>query len=528
MNEIKTHPTPNEEVTKPLNNHRNNSTNKMNLQIQIDPHSLLRLSLHEIDLESLHGQLDSPHKIATARMLSLGVSPQQGETQRLDHTIEPIQGGLGFCLVQILSQSVQEWSQFLLNSHSSTHRQSPKPQEEEEEKKEDDEQLLVSNECPCPSRPSSIVRCIETKRLRQVLSLHLHVSKADHTLAEEMARGCGSHRELSKLIRMDVYSILSAMESSMTRQEYEAEEDVLVELQDLAAELAHCDPSISYPAKIFPFQVEELQSRLPLLFNVTSPDGRQECLRVRQVTDRQSAQEDVGFVMWPSAVVLASWLLDHEELIFGKNVLEIGAGCGLTGLVAARIAAGAVSMSTSTSTHSKIILSDFNRKVLMNIDRNIALNDLGDVAEPTHLDFYLQNGKHTKGGWKGTDFESFLAGEDKGLAVGQPPVDLILAADTICKPEDSVAVSNTIHDALRPGGEAIVVSANAQHRFGIDIFERECERNGLQVTIHNVADMCEGKLLPKDLDSEDPCSIRQTSGFVDGMTLTMFRVRKPL
>ena len=42
----------------------------------------------------------------------------------------------------------------------------------------------------------------------------------------------------------------------------------------------------------------------------------------------------------------------------------------------------------------------------------------------------------------------------------------------------------------------------------------------------NIADMCDGKLLPRDKDSEDPCGIRQTSGFVDGMTLTMFRVVK--
>ena len=71
-------------------------------------------------------------------MLSLGVSPQQGETKRRDD-VEPIQGGLGSCLVHILSQSVQEWFQFLLNSHSSTHRQSPQLQEEQEEKKDDEE-----------------------------------------------------------------------------------------------------------------------------------------------------------------------------------------------------------------------------------------------------------------------------------------------------------------------------------------------------------------------------------------------------
>ena len=163
----------------------------------------------------------------------------------------------------------------------------------------------------------------------------------------------------------------------------------------------------------------------------------------------------------------------------------------------------------------------------MNIDRNIALNGLSDVARHVHLDFFLQTGDNRDGGWKGTNLKSFLVGENKDFGASKPPVDLILAADTICKPQDAIAVSDTIHDALIPGGEAIVVSANAKHRFGIDIFEQECQRNGLEVTTINVADMCEGKLMPKDQDSEDPCSIRKTSGFVDGMALTMFRVRKP-
>ena len=468
---------------------------------QIDLNSLTSLPLHELDIENLKGQLNSPHKIATARMLSLGLSPQGSIIQ----DIEPIDGGLGSYLVNVLSQSIQEWLQLLPNLQS------------REEKKED-----------LSTPPIPIGKRIETKRLRQILSLYLSVSIDDGALAEEMTTGCGSHSHLSKLIRMDVYSILSAIQSSnpsMTTHEYEDEEDTLVALQDFAAEVAHCDPSISYPAKKSPFEMQELHSRLPLVFNVTSPTGKQECVLVKQVTERQSAQEDVGFVMWPSAVVLASWILDHEDLIIGKNVLEIGAGCGLTGLVTARIAAASPN---EPSACSKVIISDFNRKVLMNIDRNIALNGLSDVAQPIHLDFYLQNGANQRGGWKGTNLDSFMAGENEEFGADQPPVDLILAADTICKPQDSVAVSNTIHDALIPGGEAIVVSANAQHRFGIDIFEQECQRNGLQVTTINVADMCGGKLMPKDQDSEDPCSIRQTSGFVDGMTLTMFRVRKPI
>jgi predicted nicotinamide N-methyase len=486
----------------------------------MDFRSPSNLPLQMGDIERLQGELNSPHKIATARMFYLGLSPQGKKM----HDMQPIDGGLAFYLVQCLSQSIDEWLKLLSNLRK--HSQEVKPAEGEvevegEEKKEDNS---------TSQRYSSIGAHIATEQLRSILALHLSVSAADGALAEEMAVGCGSHRHLSKLIRMDVYDILDGIQSSnpfMTKTQYEDEEDTLVALQDFAAEVAHCDPSISYPAKHSPFELEELHSRLPLVFNVTSPLGKHECVLVKQITQRQSAQEDVGFVMWPSAVVLASWILDHEDLIVGKNILEIGAGCGLTGLVAARIAV-AGDIGSASSTCSKVILSDFNRKVLMNIDRNIALNGLSDVARPVHLDFFLQPGDNRDGGWKGTNLESFLVGENKDFGASQPPVDLILAADTICKPQDAVAVSDTIHDALIPGGEAIVVSANAKHRFGIDIFEQECQRNALEVTTINVADMCEGKLMPKDQDSEDPCSIRKTSGFVDGMALTMFRVRKPI
>ena len=53
--------------------------------------------------------------------------------------------------------------------------------------------------------------------------------------------------------------------------------------------------------------------------------------------------------------------------------------------------------------------------------------------------------------------------------------------------KDAVAVANTIQHLLVPGGKAIVVSADAKHRFGVDRFESECLRVGLQITISNIA-----------------------------------------
>jgi predicted nicotinamide N-methyase len=46
-----------------------------------------------------------------------------------------------------------------------------------------------------------------------------------------------------------------------------------------------------------------------------------------------------GFLLWESAVGLARHLASHPELVAGKRVLELGAGVGLPGLVAASLGA---------------------------------------------------------------------------------------------------------------------------------------------------------------------------------------------
>lgn len=257
--------------------------------------------------------------------------------------------------------------------------------------------------------------------------------------------------------------------------------------------------------------------------------------------------------MWPSAVVLSSWLLANPHILYGKQIIELGAGCGLTGLVASGIIAEYEQIRNQQqqqqeqrqsiigldekketdyslhcnnkmqSTQKLITLTDFNPKVLTNLDRNIKLNNLSHVATTSQLDFYEQTGSNYEGGW--------IVNQSSELQVQdcdemQHPVDLILAADVICKPSDSVAASKTIYDALKPGGEAIIVSANAKHRFGVDIFESECRSIGMEVKAIDIADLCDGKLLPQTEHCDDPCGVRQTSGFVDGMKLTMFQVRK--
>jgi predicted nicotinamide N-methyase len=226
--------------------------------------------------------------------------------------------------------------------------------------------------------------------------------------------------------------------------------------------------------------------------------------------------------MWPSAVVLSQWLVTNPSVVRGQRVLEIGAGCGLTGLVAARLQKEYTKECKYSSNNTndplmlmlldremeqEVILSDFNTTVLQNLERNIALNNVEMGCSVVGLDFYEQSG--TASVWKDMN------------GVEQQQVDVILAADMICQSADAVGAANSIHDALLPGGRAIVVCADSEHRFGVEIFESECRRVGLEITARDVGDMYEGKLYSSG-------GMEQTAGYVEGMSLTMFFIEKAL
>jgi predicted nicotinamide N-methyase len=207
--------------------------------------------------------------------------------------------------------------------------------------------------------------------------------------------------------------------------------------------------------------------------------------------------------MWPSAVALSRWVVTNPDEVYNKRILELGAGCGLVGLIAARLL---VKKGEERGVEKpSVILTDFNEVVLKNADRNIHLNGVEGIAEAIGLDFYQQTGD--KNQW--IDMSGRL----------REQVDLILAADIICQPEDAFAAAKAIHDTLRFGGKAIIICADSKHRFGVERFEEGCLELGLQIRTENVKDIYEGKLLRNCMD--------KTTGYVDGMSLSMFTVEKP-
>lgn len=413
-------------------------------------------SIEEDDLSAIEARTVTARDIAMLRIACL-----QSDDE----------GGVAANFVPILREGMNFWFESLTESRLSQHG-SP----EVEEKKDDGAHLFVVAESPT------------TKTLLRVLQIHAHLSTLDSTLAEELGLQ-GSHAILTRLVNYD-WSVWPC----------EEDRDAIMELQDVACQVAACTP---FPLKQSLLSVQVLRERLPLAFEIAAIRGEEQespktsqLVLIHQVTKRQSAQVDVGFVMWPSAVALSTWLLLNPDAIQHKRVLELGAGCGLTGLVAAALQRNQSDAWTG--------LSDFNLKVIENAKRNIELNDVN--ADALKLDFYEQTG--TSDDW--------VDGEGQR----REPVDVIVAADIICQADDAVAAANSIHDALKPGGRAYVILADGKHRFGVDRFQGECQRVGLDISTSNVADLYHGKLVDQNM--------YLTTGYVEGMILTMFFIHKPI
>ena len=482
-----------------------------------------------MDSPLLSWDVSSPREVALARMSALGVpvaassstfSLPASENNADSDADQKEELGIGLCgsdglaapLTRLLSCAHDEWLRSTRIRCKQVEMEMAEGVQNEEKKNDDADEHDHSTSCPFIVHETQA-----TDSLRRALQLHTKVCQLDSTLAEELGRE-GSHAVLAKLIRFDLHSEMDRA-GIVSFDIPEEDVDAVMELQDLACEIGSMS-SGSFPIKVAPFTREELRSRLPLRFSCSSVsrsheelDCEQHHILIHQVTARrQGAQEDVGFVMWPSAVALASWVATNPSKVLGKKCLEIGAGCGLTGLATASIFAAAKERNEA----SQIILTDFNDTVLQNADRNIRLNDLGGCASTSKLDFYVQTGTRVDGGWI------------DGVGNDQEPVDVVLAADVICKPEDAVAAANTIYDALCPGGQAYVISADAQHRFGVDRFRDECLRVGLAVETSNVSEMYDGALISSSQGEGGKQGIEQCSGYVEGMTLTFFHVTKPL
>ena len=445
-------------------------------------------------LERWEACLSTPRQIAMQRMQHLGIKDESDDS----HQARGSRDGLATLLVSLLNEASASWSTFLAD---------------------------VMHAGDQPSQTATICDSTELSTLQRTVRLISNVSQLDPALGEEVARS-GSPPICAKLIER-INRAFASLEGALS----EEDSDALIELQDCIFEVY--SPSMT-GANAMAYTVQEMRDRLPLVYNLTPVasllDGsggmeENECIAnlttvgtsttvfISQVTKRQTAQVDVGFVMWPSAIFLTRWLISNPRIISnGRSVLELGGGCGLVGIAAARIMSHQTKGSAVAAAEGgEVVITDINELVLDNILHNIKLNDVASIATVAKLDFYEQTGVRHSGGWIGSDSGS-------SEQVQREPVDVVLAADIICQPEDAIASSKTIYDALKPnGGVAYVVCATAEHRYGVDIFGSECEKRGLVVSTRNAADM---------YNEEDRVMMETAAGYVDGMKLIFFEIAK--
>jgi hypothetical protein len=234
-------------------------------------------------LLSLQKELSTPREIAFYRikLLEDDVNDGDGQQQQPD-------GGLASILVPLLKDSLSAW--LTLTLAKKLH------------KKQGVNSALLSE-------------MTGTMNLRLALAIHLQVTKMNPSLGEELGRE-GSHAPLVKLMNLDLAEFVDGDKTDHCTVD-EANQDCVIELQDLACEIAAL--ASSFPVKVAPFCAHGLRQRLPLVFFVgallpamqdlhskngtcgsgeyekQSKNAEAETVLIHQVTTRQSAQEDVGF-----------------------------------------------------------------------------------------------------------------------------------------------------------------------------------------------------------------------------------------
>ncbi len=192
----------------------------------------------------------------------------------------------------------------------------------------------------------------------------------------------------------------------------------------------------------------------------------------------------VGYHMWDAGTALSEWIVQQRPGSFdGKVVLELGAGLGLPGIVAAAVA-----------TPAEVWLTDFNPKVVANLEHNVQIN-LGADGERVAACCYGPVPPARAPVCAQLDWERLGEGEEAGAAAASemlPPrgsVDLVLGSDIICQDSDCAGICRALrHFMRRDGGRAVFVCGGTKNRYGIDKFPGACAAAGLALTVAPVPD----------------------------------------
>lgn len=158
---------------------------------------------------------------------------------------------------------------------------------------------------------------------------------------------------------------------------------------------------------------------------------------------------EVGLRMWEAGFLLTEFLLAYPPIVRGRGVAELGAGLGLTGLVASYLGA------------SKVALTDCSRPVLENLRLAVEINSKVLDVRVAEID------------WS-------YGGENAARRLGDD-IDVVLAADVLYDPTfvpSFVDVVETLVSAPRDHAVALI-AVTFRNPATLELFFTEVRRRSL-------------------------------------------------
>ena len=186
-------------------------------------------------------------------------------------------------------------------------------------------------------------------------------------------------------------------------------------------------------------------------------------------SDAAPEDDTTGLGLWPAAVLAARWAAGElREALRGKVVIELGCGCGLPGLAAARY-----------SSPSAVHLTDVNPSTLQNAAHNVQINSPGAASASASASDAGAGGSVFEFGRQGA-----VDGQVQGLdgaavpvsvsrvswtdAATYPPLaDVLLGSDLVYDATILAALTQAVTGMLAPGGVFYYIAPD-EGRAGMD------------------------------------------------------------
>jgi len=184
-------------------------------------------------------------------------------------------------------------------------------------------------------------------------------------------------------------------------------------------------------------------------------------INIRSETDYDKS---TGMSVWKGSEVMCTYLRQNSDVVNNKKVLELGAGCGLCGLVC-RMALNPES----------VLITDGDHQVLTNLRYNIELNGLQLADAAT-----LKSSNAT------ISCPQLIWGKNHAIKFAEQygKQDVIVATDCVYIPQSVSPLFETINELLDPSGLFLFVNTcasacpmedvlNIATEFGFDCFDDE-------------------------------------------------------